>query len=196
MHPTHTRWPSPPKGMPSHGPSNQPRTSRLPSAECNATKKEQQRKLRLHLLAIQQEQKNLGRPRRSTHLQVKVLNQQWWNNGWPADFPYTVAILCGEEGYLEEGVDFKPNQSVAAEAKTGGIRTQWGVSNFYGHYCALTTSTQLSFHHHQLHAHQQADQDQHSSPSAQCNFPETNAERTSLLHHRAAQTGYVTHQQV
>jgi hypothetical protein len=112
--------------MPSHGPSNQPCTSRLPSAERNTAKKERQRKLRLHLLAVQQEQENLGRPRCSACLQIKALNQRWLNNGWPADFPYAIAILCGEEGYLKEGVDFKTNQSAATEAKTGGIRTQWG----------------------------------------------------------------------
>jgi hypothetical protein len=90
-------------------------------------KSERQQKLCLHLLAIQREQENLGRPRCSACLQVKALNQQWWNNGWPADLSYAVAILGGEEGYLKEGVDFKPNQSAATEAKTGGIRTQWGV---------------------------------------------------------------------
>ncbi len=72
----------------------------------------------------------MGCLRCSACLQVKVLNQQWWNNSWPANFPYAVVILWGEEGYLKEGVDFKPNQSVATEAKTGGIRTQWGVNNF------------------------------------------------------------------
>jgi hypothetical protein len=104
--------------------------SQLPSAEHNAAKKERQRKLRLHLLAAQQEQENLGRPRCRACLQVKVLNQQWWNNSLPANFPYAVAILCGEEGYLEEGIDFKPNQSAATEVKTGGICMQWGVNNF------------------------------------------------------------------
>ncbi len=115
--------------MPSSGPSDQLRTSRLPPAERNADKKEWQRKLRLHLLAVQQEQEKSGRPRRSACLQVKALNDQWTKNGWPADFPYAVAVLCGEEGYLAEGEDFKPNQSAATEAKTGCIRMQWGLNN-------------------------------------------------------------------
>ncbi len=115
--------------MPSYGPSDQLRTSRLPPAERNADKKERQRKLRLHLLAVQQEQEKSGRPRRSTRLQVKALNDQWTKNGWPADFPYAVAVLCGEEGYLAECEDFKPNQSAATEAKTGCIRMQWGLNN-------------------------------------------------------------------
>ena len=115
--------------MPSYGPSDQLRTSRLPPAERNADKKEWQRKLRLHLLAVQREQEKLRRPRRSACLQVKALNDQWTKNGWPADFPYAVAVLCGEEGYLAEGEDFKPNQSAATEAKTGCIRMHWGLNN-------------------------------------------------------------------
>jgi hypothetical protein len=115
--------------MPSYGPSDQLRTSRLPPAECNADKKERQQKLHLHLLAVQQEQKKLGQPRCSARLQVKALNDQWTKNGWPADFPCAVVVLCGEEGYLAEGEDFKPNQSAATEAKTGCIRMQWGLNN-------------------------------------------------------------------
>jgi hypothetical protein len=79
--------------MPSYGPSNQLRTSRLPPAKRNADKKERQWKLCLHLLAVQKEQEKLGRPRRSTCLQVKALNNQWTKNGWPADFPYAIAVL-------------------------------------------------------------------------------------------------------
>jgi hypothetical protein len=55
--------------------------------------------------------------------------QSVYKEGWPADFPYAVAVLCGEEGYLTEGEDFKPNQSAATEAKTGCIRMHWGLNN-------------------------------------------------------------------
>jgi hypothetical protein len=115
--------------MRSYGPSDQLRMSRLPPAKRNADKKERQQKLRLHLLAVQREQEKLGWLRCSACLQVKALNDQWTKNGWPADFPYAVAVLCGEEGYLAEGEDFKPNQSAATEAKTGCIRSQWGLNN-------------------------------------------------------------------
>ncbi len=115
--------------MPSYGPSDQLCTSWPPPAKRNADKKERQRKPCLHLLAVQREQEKSGRPRCSARLQVKALNDQWTKNGWPADFPYAVAVMCSEEGYLAEGEDFKPNQSAATEAKTGCIRTQWGLNN-------------------------------------------------------------------
>jgi hypothetical protein len=115
--------------MPSYSTTNQPQIQRPNATQKNAAKKERQRLLCLHLLAVQREQEKSGWPRRSPRLQTKELNNQWWNNGWPTDFPYAVAILCGEEGYLEECAEFKPNQSAATEEKSGDICTQWGLNN-------------------------------------------------------------------